>query len=119
MPKLLVIDDEPAILDMMKNHFTIRGYDVVTAEDGSEGLSLLETEQPDLVLLDLKMKKMDGDQFLKEVRERKSQAKVIVITGYQDPSFKDRMQKFGVDAFFEKPASITELQRKVYEIVGG
>ena len=116
MPKLLVIDDEPGILEMLRSHFSLRGYEVLTAMDGLEGWGVLESEQPDVVLLDLKMKKLDGDRFLRQVREKNLPTKVLVITGFQDDALRDRVQKLGVDAFLEKPASIIELQKKIQEL---
>lgn len=116
MPKLLVIDDEPAILEMIKGHFLIRGYEVLTAGDGAEGLEILEAAHPDVVVLDLKMKKVDGDQFLKQMREKNIGARVLVVTGYQDEELRIKIEKLGVDAFLEKPASILEIQRKIEEL---
>lgn len=116
--KLLVVDDEPAILEMIQSHFSLRGFQVITAEDGPEGLVLLEKERPDVVLLDLKMKKLDGNHFLRQMREKNLPAKVIVITGYQDESLRKEIGELGVDAFLEKPVSIVELQKKVYELTG-
>lgn len=118
MPKLLVIDDEPAILEMIQNHFTLRGYEVLTAVDGEEGLRGVEAEQPDVVLLDLKMKKIDGDEFIRRVRERDLSTRIIVITGYQDEALREKVERLGVDAFLEKPASILDIQKKVQELIG-
>ena len=116
MPKLLVIDDEPAILELMRSHFSLRGYEVLTALDGSEGLAVLASAEPDIVLLDLKMKKMDGDRFLQKIREEKRETKILVVTGYQDEALRDKVERLGVDAFLEKPVSIIELQRKIEEL---
>jgi len=117
-PKLLVVDDEAEILEMIRNHFTLRGYEVLTAPDGGEGIETLERENPDIVLLDLKMKKMDGDKFLRGVRAKNLHPKVIVVTGYQDEKLQAEIERLGVDAFLEKPVSILELQKKVQELVG-
>ena len=116
MPKLLVIDDEPAILELMRSHFSIRGYEVLTASDGSEGLGMLEAEQPDLVLLDLKMKKLDGDRVLQQIRQKNKTTKILVVTGYQDEATRSRVEKFGIHAFLEKPVSLLELQKKIQEL---
>ena len=116
MSKLLVIDDEPAILEMIEGHFSVRGFQVLTATDGVEGLQIVESEKPDVVLLDLKMKKMDGDRFVQEVRERNISAKILVITGYQDEALRNKVERLGVDVFLEKPVSILELQRKIQEL---
>ncbi|MBI4115344.1 MAG: response regulator [Candidatus Omnitrophica bacterium] len=117
MPKLLVIDDEPAILDMIKGHFEVRGYKVVTAGDGSEGLEAVKSEKPDLILLDLKMKKMDGDEFIRRAREEGVKTKIVVITGFQEGNLVKRVEQMGVDGILEKPASIVELQRMVERLI--
>jgi len=103
---------------MMRSHFSIRGYDVLTAQDGLEGLEVLRSKEPDVVLLDLKMKKLDGDQFLREIRERNLPTKVLVVTGYQDEALREKVETLGVDGFLEKPVSILELQKKIQELVG-
>jgi DNA-binding response OmpR family regulator len=117
MPKLLIIDDEPEILDMIRSHFSLRGYEVVVAPDGALGLGLVEKERPDVILLDLKMKERDGDQFLRELRERDRKTKVIVITGFQDERVRQKVESLGIDGFLEKPASILEVERRVSELV--
>ena len=116
MPKILVIDDQPEILEMIESHFSLRGYEVLTAIDGSEGLEILEAQQPEVVILDLKMKKLDGDRFLKQVREKNLPTKVLVITGYQDEALRERVRKLGVEVLLEKPASIIELQKRIAEL---
>lgn len=116
MPKILVIDDEPSVLEMLKSHFSLRGYEVLTAIDGLDGLEVLETEQPEVIILDLKMKKLDGDRFLKQVREKNLQTRVLVVSGFQDDALKERVRKLGVDAILDKPASIIELQKKIAEL---
>ncbi len=115
-PKLLVVDDEPEILAMIMNHFSLRGFDVFTAPDGGEGLEAVERERPDVVLLDLKMRRVDGDRFLEELKKKRIGTKVLVITGYQDERLRERVEKLGVDGFLEKPASILEIQRRVKDL---
>lgn len=116
MPKILVVDDEAPVLEMIESHFSLRGYEVLTAIDGSEGLEILERERPDVVILDLKMKKLDGDRFLRQMREKNLPTKVLVISGYQDEALKEKVRKLGVEAILEKPASIIELQKKIAEL---
>lgn len=117
MPKLLVIDDEPEILEMIRAHFSVRGYEVLSALDGEEGLELLESKRPDAILLDLKMEKLDGDRFLEEARARKHDVKVLVITGYTDEALQRKLERLGASAVLEKPASILEIERRVEELV--
>lgn len=116
MPKILVIDDEPDILEMIRSHFSIRGYEVLTASDGTEGMQLLESAEPDVVLLDLKMKRVDGDRFLQGIREKNFSGKILVITGYQDEALRRKVEELGVDGYLEKPASLLDLQRKIQEL---
>lgn len=118
MPKILVVDDEPEVLAMIESHFSLRGYGVLSAKDGDEGLRICEAEEPEIVLLDLKMRRLDGDKFLSELRSRRLEARVIVITGFHDDLLRERIESLGIDAFLEKPASIVELQRKIESLVG-
>lgn len=115
--KLLVIDDLPDVLEMIRTHFGMRGYEVLMSLDGREGLELAEVERPDIVLLDLKMKKLDGDRFLEEARKRNIASRVIVITGCQDELLRKRVESLGVDGFIEKPASLLELESKIEHIM--
>ena len=117
MPKLLVVDDEPEILEMVTGHFSLRGYQVLKAQDGLEGLKLAKSECPDVILLDLKMKEMDGDRFLEKIREEKIASKVLVITGYQDKALHEKIESLGVEGIIEKPVSLKELQRKIQELI--
>lgn len=68
MKKILLVDDDPSLLAMYKNQFKIDGFDVSVARDGEEGLKVALNEQPDLILLDIAMPKMDGMTMMKKVR---------------------------------------------------
>jgi CheY-like chemotaxis protein len=113
--KLLAIDDEPGVLDMVRGHFELRGFEVFTAEDGVEGISLCEKVRPDVILLDLKMKTMDGDRAFPELRRLVPDAKIFVISAYQNEIMQKRLAGLGVDAHFEKPISIISLERIIRE----
>lgn len=111
--KLLVIDDEPGVLDMIKGHFGLRGFDVSTASDGGQGIDVCRATGPDVIILDLKMKEMDGDEALPELRRIAPSAKIYVVSAYQDEITQKRISGLGVDAYFEKPVSIVELQQTI------
>jgi DNA-binding response OmpR family regulator len=119
LPKLLVIDDEAGILDLVSEHFGLRGFEVHTADDGKEGIELCKQFQPQIILLDLKMRKMDGDQALPELRRQAPQAKIFIISAYQDETLQRRIAGLGVDACFEKPISILELEKAVRAALRG
>ncbi len=115
--KLLALDDEPGILDLIQDHFSPRGYEVFTAGDGLEGVELCERVRPDIILLDLKMKKMDGDEAIPHLRKIVPHAIVVVISAYQDEVTRRRIAGLGVDVYFEKPVSILNLEKTVHQLL--
>lgn len=110
-PKLLTIDDENGVLEMIRSHFEMRGYEVFTASDGVEGIAMCERVRPDAILLDLKMRQMDGDKALPHLRALMPNAKIFVVSAYQDDITQRRIAGLGADGYFEKPVSIIELYR--------
>jgi response regulator RpfG family c-di-GMP phosphodiesterase len=84
--RLLVVDDEPSILNAIKRVFRGQGYEVLTANSGKEGLALLEREPVAAVISDMRMPEMDGAQFLEQVFVRWPDTKRILLTGYADTS---------------------------------
>lgn len=113
--KLLVIDDEPSVLDMIQGHFSLRGFDVLTADDGGTGIAVCRETLPDVIILDLKMKEMDGDEALPELRRIVPDARIYVVSAYQDEITEKRVAGLGVDAYFEKPVSIIDLQHTIQQ----
>jgi response regulator RpfG family c-di-GMP phosphodiesterase len=81
---LLCVDDEPNILSSLRRLFRGKGYRVLTAESGAEGLQILEKEAVDLVISDMRMPEMDGARFLAKVRERWPDTIRLLLTGYSD-----------------------------------
>ncbi len=111
--KLLVVDDEPGVLDMVRQHFTPRGYEVETAEDGTDAIEVCARQKPQVILLDLKMKRMDGNQALPHLKKIVPDAKVFVISAYQDEILERKIAGLGAYAHFEKPISIVALEKAV------
>ncbi|MDD5217381.1 MAG: response regulator [Candidatus Omnitrophica bacterium] len=111
--KILVIDDEAEIRILLTDYLSARGYDVRTAEDGEAGLALFNQLRPDLVLLDLKMKKMDGDRVCEEIRRVMPEAKVFLVSALQDVALSQRLQNIKFDAFFEKPVKVSQLGQAI------
>ena len=110
--KILVVDDDPDILDALTMILESQGYEVVTARDGVEGLANLKAETPDLMILDLLMPKMDGFHVLKELQDpRWSKFKhipVLVLTSVREEASRRRYEletglELGVDDYVEKP----------------
>src|SRR5205823_7863820 len=105
MPKsrILVIDDEAAIRDSLRMTLEYEGYDFIGAATGQEGLALADRENPDLVLLDVKMPGMDGLEVLERLRHANETLPVIVISGHGTISTAVDATKKGAIDFIEKP----------------
>ena len=105
-PKLVAIDDEVEFAKTLDQFFSSRGYEVHVALTGTSGLELVDYHEPDVVLVDLKLPGMDGDELLARVRQRHPKTKVIVITAYNDGGkTRDRLLAMGAFAHFDKPVS--------------
>ena len=111
-PRIVAIDDEAEFIDMLKNYFGLRGYDIDVAVRGAKGIELVKEKNPDVVLIDLKMPGIDGDEVLTLLKSMKPQPKVIFVTAYDDGGkTKARLLRMGAYAYFDKPiASLKELE---------
>ena len=114
--KLLVVDDDPNICDMLKLYFENEGYKVKTANDGVEGVSCFKLYDPDLVLLDIMMPKKDGWQVCREIREI-SPKPIIMITAKGDVFDKVLGLELGADDFIVKPFDMKELSARIKAVL--
>ena len=110
--RILVVDDEPQILDMLKCTLEDEGYDVDVAADGKSALVLLPEHKPDLVLLDIRMPDLDGYEVLEFIRE-KSEVPVIMLTGAVDPISVYQSINLGADDYVRKPFYTRELLARI------
>ena len=105
-PKIVAIDDEVEFSKAIDQFFSVRGYEVHVALTGPTGLELVDYHNPRVVLVDLKLPGMDGDELLKAIRRTHPNTKVIVITAYNDGGrTRDRLLRLGAFAHFDKPLS--------------
>jgi len=77
--RVLVVEDDPNIVDLIRSNLAVRGFDTVVSQDGMRVLKLLETEDPDIVLLDLMLPEADGFELCRQIRER-SLVGIIVVS---------------------------------------
>ncbi len=110
--KILVVDDEKPISDIVKFNLTNEGYDVVTAFDGEEALQQVEAEHPDLILLDLMLPKIDGLEVARQVR-KKYNMPIIMVTAKDSEIDKVLGLELGADDYVTKPFSNRELIARV------
>ena len=119
MIKILVVDDELDVCDFVKSFFTERNFKVLTALSGEEALRAIRKENPHIVLLDMKMKGMDGLETLKRIRQIDKNMKVIMVTAVEEHDKMDMARKLGVSKYITKPLVLEELEAAVRENTKG
>ncbi len=119
MIKLMIVDDEVEICDFVKNFFKERNFEVFTAHNGEEALDIIEAQNPDIVLLDIRMPVMDGMQMLKELHRRSKNSKVIMVTAMESPEKESEARSYGAVEYIAKPLSLERLEQSVFEVAEG
>jgi len=115
--KLLIVDDERVALRNLEHVMQKEGYDVTGTQSGPNALKLIEQQQFDVVLTDLRMEKVDGMQILKKTRERHPDTEVIMITGYATLGSAVETMKHGAFYYISKPYKLDEVRKVVQEAV--
>ena len=119
---VIVIDDDPAILEMYRFKLELGGFSVKTARNGREGLSLVQTHPPDIILLDLKMPVMNGEEMLQQLRSKSwgSSIRVIVLTNISRDEAPSMLRLLAVDRYVVKahhtPTQVLEIVKEVLGI---
>ncbi|MBQ8847680.1 MAG: response regulator transcription factor [Candidatus Gastranaerophilales bacterium] len=114
--KILVVDDEASIRRILETRLKMAGYNVVTAEDGEEAVDLFNKTNPDIVILDVMMPKMDGYGVTREIR-RVSDVPIIILTALGDVSERITGLELGADDYVIKPFSPKELEARVKAVL--
>ena len=117
MPKILIVDDELDICDFVKSFFEARNFIVFTALDGNDGLRLARKEKPNLILLDVRMKGMDGIETLKKIREFDKNVKVIMVTAVEEQEKMNQARELGASEYITKPLVLEELESTVMSYI--
>jgi DNA-binding response OmpR family regulator len=118
MVKVAIVEDDLAIAQMYRLKFEAEGYKVDIAENGKLGLELCEEMKPDLVLLDLMMPEMNGDEMLEKMRKTEwgKKPKVIILTNVSEQESPDNLSKLGIDGFIVKaemtPKQVADLVKQ-------
>ena len=116
MTKVLVVDDDTNICDLLKMYLEKEGYEVKTANDGVEGMTVFKMYEPDIVLLDIMMPKKDGWQVCREIREH-SQKPIIMITAKGETIDKVLGLELGADDFIVKPLDMKEVFARIKAVL--
>ena len=116
MKTILVVDDEPKIVELARDYLEAAGFAVVSASDGSEALARARSEKPDLVVLDLGLPKIDGLDVARALR-RDSSVPIVILSGRSDESDKLVGLELGADDYVTKPFSPKELVARVRAVL--
>lgn len=109
MARILIIDDDSSIRETIDLYLTEEGYEVYTAQNGTEGLNKFVEVSPDVVILDIRLPDIDGFTVLEDLREEDENVKVIMITAYHDMDTTIRAMKDGAFDYIRKPINVDEL----------
>ena len=107
--KLLVVDDEPNIVNTMQLGLEAKGYTVITALSGEEALEKYQREKPDVILLDLKLSGIDGMEVLRKIKQQDQRTEVIMMTAYGSVKTAVEAMKIGAYDYITKPSSVEEV----------
>jgi CheY-like chemotaxis protein len=118
--RILVVDDEPGIREFVERTLQLAGHQTVTAPDGPTALALAGSESPfDLLLTDMRMPGMTGDELARRIRQRQPELKILYLTGFSDQLFKEKGSMWEGEAFLDKPVSATGLLQAVSLLMFG
>jgi len=117
--KILIVDDDPEMIELVKTRLEANAYEVVTAADGLEALEKVDKENPDLIILDIKMAKVDGYTTLHRLKDKEKgkSIPVIILTGYD--KMKDLFELEGVSDYIVKPFDDQDFLLRVAKALGG
>ncbi|MFA5535961.1 MAG: response regulator [Bacillota bacterium] len=118
---LLLVDDEPAILDLLKDRLSRAGYNIVTAENGRKAIKLAEEFCPDVVILDLILPDIDGFEVCKQIKRNITNctAKIIILSKRQEEDSIAEGLQLGADDYLTKPFSLVELEARIAKVLDG
>ena len=116
MKRVVVVDDDPDIRNLLADELRYRGYSVIVAHNGSEALERLNGWTPDVIVLDLMMPVMDGWAFLEHYRDRAGHRSVPIIAVSAEADLRPGYEALGVTAFLRKPFELNELANCIAQL---
>ena len=119
LARVLVVDDDAEIIDTVRFALESRGYEVLVARDGNQGIAIFERDKPDLVILDMMMPKRSGFLVLEKLKKELEHAvKVIMITANEGSRHKAYAEMLGVNDYIRKPFAMDRLLESVQKLLG-
>ena len=118
MSRVLIVDDDWRILQLLGDAFK-QHYTVDTATTAGEALAVIQSRRPDLVLLDVMLPGMSGIHLLSQIKQRDATISVVIITGSGNTALERQALENGAAGFIRKPFDLSDLERRIAEIVRG
>jgi two-component system, OmpR family, alkaline phosphatase synthesis response regulator PhoP len=115
--KILVIEDEEHLAEGLNLSLSLEGYKVIMAKDGQEGVEVWERDQPDLIVLDIMMPRLNGYQVLEVIRKKDARLPILILSAKNEPKDKVKALKKGVDDYLEKPFELEEFLLRIQRLL--
>lgn len=113
---LIIVDDDETLLDMLKNGLSLQGYHVTTVKSGVEALEIINKKFFDLMIVDVRLKDMNGLDLVKKVKILKPNIAIIVMTGFVEDFSYDKAIEFGASDFIKKPFTLKEIDARIRHV---
>ena len=107
--KILVVDDEKAICEILEEFLSLFGHSVTSANSGADAIEVVHRARPDVVFLDIRMPGMSGLDVLKEIKALDSSIRVIMISAFGDEETESMARELGADGYIQKPVDLPDL----------
>jgi DNA-binding response OmpR family regulator len=120
MRRLLIVDGEESICFSMKEYFTLQGYTVDTARELEEAEKLIETNDYQVVIQDLRLgpgQKLDGLEMIRLIREQGPDTRIVVLTAYGSAEMEEEARRYGADAFLRKPKPLSDVAQVIQALI--
>ena len=115
--RILVVEDNPKNLKLVRDVLTYAGYEVIEATSGEDGVRLAQESVPDLILMDLQLPGIDGAEALRQIRTSERQVPVVAVTAFAMNNDRKRAFDAGFDGYVEKPISVRALPQQVSDFL--
>lgn len=117
--RILLVDDEVQVREVINHALTMLGYEVIQASNGREALELFNMNRPDLVISDIHMPEMNGLELLKTIRDGDPELPVVLITGFNVDEARQVAEEYAANALLLKPFRLRQLQQILNELLKG
>jgi two-component system response regulator HydG len=116
--RIMIIDDETEYVKDLSKGLQILGYEVYAATTGEEGIALINSKKPDLVLCDYKLEDMDGTKILEITKPHNPETIFVIVTAYYDETFNEIFTRAGADHVIYKPIQLIEVDESIRKWLG-